>query len=493
MRGLLIRDSDFKIINSSCSDLIKKLTISHVSFIGKDKYVKNLPLYKKITTAQGIFWLVSRFVDLESILLVSSIKITKKNKILAGKDIYPIKFSPCIDLYENQQKAMDFLMRNIYSEKKIKQGSAACIFVLDTGLGKTYIGGALIELSKKKTLIIVPKSSPIKEWTDMLEQNFPELDIGQYHSKAPKTDGDIVIMTIDSALNDKFTWISKQDKKSVKTSLSYNQYFQQFGTVIFDEIHNYTTSKRHEIFWRTNFQYSIGLTATPDERADGMDPVASAHVGKIIRAIEIPGFEVEEIKWKGNVKAIRYNGPPEYTIKYTNKKNWVSTKKMCDQFIADPYRNKLLLEEIKKLYREGKYIFVFSERRDYLLTLQEKLAEQNLESGEMQTLMGGATYEEDLQARTNAKIILITYGYGIEGISIPRMDAIVFATPRRRKMRQTIGRILRRSGNPSITRQIIDIIDENTTLKSQFNTRKQVYTEKDFPIQESSVDFILYA
>jgi len=470
--------------------------VSHTTFIGKEKYTKSLSLVKRISMDQGVYYLLARFIDLEEIASTCKCKIIRKSKIHQGKDIPTNKLEPGIDLHENQQKIADFLFSKIYAKPRTSLGLGGCIFVMGTGLGKTYIGGAFIEFIKKKTLIVTPNTTLITEWCKMLEPNFEYLDIGQYHSKS-KSDGDVVIMTIDSALNDKFTWSS--GKRSPKISLTSSEYFKQFGGVIFDEIHNYPTVKRHEIFWRTNFLYALGLTATPDERTDGMDPVSSAHVGKIIRAEEIPGFEAEEIKWKGTVKAIRYHGPPEYTIRYVNQKGWVSTKKMCDQFIADPHRKKLLISEISKLYAADKHIFVFSERRDYLLTLQAKLSEQNMDAtdseqeGLIQTLMGGSTLGEHDNARQKAKIILITYGYGMEGISIPKMDAIIFATPRRRKMRQTIGRILRRSGDPSVTREIIDIIDENTTLRSQFTTRKQVYVEKDFPIKETPVEYSQYS
>jgi hypothetical protein len=69
------------------------------------------------------------------------------------------------------------------------------------------------------------------------------------------------------------------------------------------------------------------------------------------------------------------------------------------------------------------------------------------------------------------------------------MDCILFATPRRNKMRQTLGRILRRSGDPSIERIIIDICDQDTKMKSQLSTRKSVYKEKGFVMNKKLISY----
>ena len=57
-------------------------------------------------------------------------------------------------------------------------------------------------------------------------------------------------------------------------------------------------------------------------------------------------------------------------------------------------------------------------------------------------------------AKDNSRIILITYGYGSEALSIPKMDAIILASPRKAKIRQTLGRILRMGGNYESERMV---------------------------------------
>jgi superfamily II DNA or RNA helicase len=484
MRGLLIREKDFL----SIPELKNKLQVTHTTKLGKKTFTQTMHLYRRVMFGNSAHYLIARFA------LQDWTNFVYKNCQSAGEDIDSERFTPGIDLLESQQVTFDHLLQKVYSTRMLKSGFASCIFVMDTGLGKTYMGGAFIEYHRKKTLIIIPKMIAAKTWFDMLTNHFPDLEIGQYHSQAIKTDGDVVLMTINSAIKNQFIWISKVNKQITEIVLPYQKYFEKFGAIIYDEVHNYPTLKRQEIFWRANFQYVLGLTATPDERSNGMDAVTKAHVGPIIRAKDIPGFSVQEIKWKGTVKAISYYGPPEYTQRHVNREGWTDTAKTCEQFIADPYRNTLLLKEIRKLYEAGKHIFVFAERREYLKYLRTKLLQEHLlslmpEDEEVQTIMGGITREEESDAADRADVILITYGYGMESLSISKMDAIVFATPRRNKMRQTLGRILRRNGDVTITREIIDIIDENTTLKSQFTTRKKVYKEKNFSITQEAVDY----
>lgn len=73
------------------------------------------------------------------------------------------------------------------------------------------------------------------------------------------------------------------------------------------------------------------------------------------------------------------------------------------------------------------------------------------------------------------RIIFTTYQFCSKGISIPRMDAIILAQPRKSDIQQVVGRILRAGGDYRIPRYIIDIIDENTTLRNQFTERRKVY------------------
>ncbi len=79
----------------------------------------------------------------------------------------------------------------------------------------------------------------------------------------------------------------------------------------------------------------------------------------------------------------------------------------------------------------------------------------------------------------------------IEGVSLPRFDAMIFATPRRAKIYQTLKRIFRMGGNLTVERKVIDIVDIRTKLKNQLKDRKEQYQRDIFgmTIKERKISF----
>lgn len=496
--GILINFEELKkfLGLKGCESLQKKLTVTHINVIGKKTYPKKMILYKYIVSPDGTtFMCVARFAGIGQLIQKvfqtshpgdkSVIKMKYNNRILSGNEIHNLPEEELVELKEYQQICFDHMVENIYNSTNIKKGAASCIFVMDTGLGKTYVASALIEKFKEKTLIIIPNTSNLDGWYDPFKLFLTDLKVGEYHSDK-KEDGDVVITTIDSALSENFTFV----KNKKKTSIPHYEYFKQFGFVIYDEIHDFPTAKRSEIFWRTNFKYVLGLTATPDERLDKMDVVYYKHVGPIVNAKEIPGFAnlVKKVEWKGKVLSVNFYGAPEFTEVFTNSVGWVDTVEMQKQFSRDPYRIKLIINYIKEKYSQGRNVFVFAVHRDILENIYSILIQENLPV-DITKFMGGVSEEDKQITKNTAQIILTTYSFGKQSVSIKRMDTIIFAQPMRNKMRQTIGRILRIGGDPSIEREIIDIRDMNTPLKSQFSTRKKIYEEKKFPVKKIDVKY----
>jgi hypothetical protein len=62
------------------------------------------------------------------------------------------------------------------------------------------------------------------------------------------------------------------------------------------------------------------------------------------------------------------------------------------------------------------------------------------------------------------------------------MTALVKATPRRNGGIQIAGRVLRRGSDQTIVREIVDIVDMRTGLKSQWLDRAKDYKKKGFPV-----------
>lgn len=401
---------------------------------------------------------------------------TTMNIVSQGDDI---NISGGVSLEPPQAVAHDYIIEHYLNPDRAAEGTAKCVFVMDAGLGKSFVACKLIETIKKKTLIVVMNTNQMQQWrTDVFGKYYPNTPVGAYCG-TQKKDGDIVVVVINSLS---------------KLPLSY---VKQFGFIIYDEIPEFMGDKRRDAMWDCNVPYTIGLTATPDERLDGMDIFYKQMVGPIIRADDIDGFGVEKIIWKGNVTTVKYSGPPQFTKRLVSNTAELNCSMMNQQFSEDPYRTKYILNCIVELYNSGKYVYVFAQTRSHLERMHKSLTDMGIavseetdpDSDTIQTLMGGADETAIVAAKQKARIILTTYGYGAVGMSIVKMDAIIFMTPRKNKMRQILGRILRRGGDPSIVREIIDIVDVETDIRHQYSKRKKIYLEKGFTINSVPISY----
>jgi hypothetical protein len=75
------------------------------------------------------------------------------------------------------------------------------------------------------------------------------------------------------------------------------------------------------------------------------------------------------------------------------------------------------------------------------------------------------------------------------GCSIPKMDALVLVTPRKKKSKQFAGRIFRLGSDYSITRKIYDVVDWRTHMKGQWYERNKYYKEKKYPVETEFIDW----
>jgi superfamily II DNA or RNA helicase len=487
----------------STEDLLKELTISKTKKMGNKFTTREETCYKLVKVGDRKMITFARFT-LDQIRDKIILSRTRRelptnwkyqNTITPGTQIDPAQLSPGPTLDSNQTAALEHLMKTVYSDDQTKRGFSSAVLVMGTGTGKSYMAAALIGKIGKKTLVIGPSDVVLKETRDALTKSYPDLVIGEYSSKI-KQDGDVVLMIVNSALSPEFTFTAKtkipgQRKLEIQTkTYKWYEYFTQFGLVIYDEIHNYTSSGRQEIFWRTNFRYGLGLTATPDENSWDMDIIFQKHVGPLILEQDIPGYNQNQIVWQGSVVPIEYHGPPEYTQKLVNEKTgWASHGEMCKQWASDPYRSKLIMNIIMQSWREGRNIFVFARTREHvdkmaleftkLLPKESTLCQNDSDSVTVSAVLMGGASDAIISSAKQASVIFITYDYGWQGVSIPKMDTIIFATPRMAKMRQIRGRITRKSGDTSIHRYVYDIVDAETEMgKNEFRERKKIFSEE---------------
>jgi superfamily II DNA or RNA helicase len=381
-----------------------------------------------------------------------------------------------------------------------------------------------------------------------------------------RINGDINILKENYNL-DPENQINVWDKyiKVIKKSKNFIDFYKQFDLIIYDEVHEYCSKNTHNIFKRASAPLVLGLTATPYDRIDKFDKIATMFLGNLITASELPNYDAGEFKFTSTLHGIKFNSHDDYTI---HKEFHNDT---LIQLSNDPYRNKLIIDTIINLSKTSEnQIYVFTERRRHATILSElyklylsKLSQLNNKSDNdeinnksdddenpdksdnenpdksdnenpdksdndeinnksdndeinnksdndeinnksddensnksddenpdksddeitkklntNEILMGGVSASRELHAEKHANVIFATYAYLGTGKSIPKMNKIILALPRKSKMEQIIGRIFRLGGNEDIHREIIDIIDNKLSIKNQHYVRKKIIMEK---------------
>lgn len=409
------------------------------------------------------------------------------NHIKSGiRPITPFKWTGSFT--NNQPIIADHIMANHFSKENASNARSGVILNLEAGQGKSYLATGLMEKIQRKTLIVCHTISILNQWVKLLRMSYPNNTVARYFGKV-KEDGDIVVAVINSLLMD--TLHNENGEVSPTT------FFQPFGYVIFDEIHLYSSKSRKRIYNRCQRKYMLGLSATPDENKDGLDAVNTWNCGEILKAADLDGYSMEDIPFTGEVTAVRFHGNPDYIkILMNEKMGVINHSGMVNQICKDPYRLHTIVKLIFELRESNKNIFVFADRRDYLTKIKSYMnifgiASHNLlkdsDQKKVMNLMGGATAEEMDQAKASANVILTTYAFMGTGVSIPRMDALVLATPRKSKSRQYINRIFRLGSDYSSMRKIIDVVDWGTHMKTQWYQRKKYYDEKKYPISDKTI------
>lgn len=431
------------------------------------------------------------------------------------------------DLFDNQKLVVAYIVESIRRQVDIttpvSPASHPCLtsqllgtaeLNMGAGFGKTIVAAGIIAEFSLPTLYVVPTSyladqtysdlkyaltCPVAVWRGSAASAKHRL------AQAAASAGGVLVAVINSVV--KFT----------------NEFMHGFGLMILDEVHTLCAPGRRKIFSMMP-RICVGMSATTEERRDELDEIARGELAAdtgpatitaaesrsgagIVFATRVPGWRHDDVKFTGRVTKVEYRGPPELTrtLYHESNPNNMFTPLMHKQAFSDGFRNELVLSWILAMHLgyespaemipgdDGKFargpgrprnIFVFAEECDFVDSLMDWLKERgaaNVED-ESRALMGGVSRDEIEEAK-RASIIFTTYGYSSTGISIAKMDTIVFFTPRRSGMKQTVPRIMRRNGDQAIERRVIDFVDVGTPMKSQWYSRKVAYDFYGFSIE----------
>jgi superfamily II DNA or RNA helicase len=345
------------------------------------------------------------------------------------------------------------------SLKKIHKNGGG-ILQLPCGYGKTTIAIHLICHLKVKTLIIVHKGFLIDQWIQRIKQ-FSNASIGMIRANTIDIENkDIVLATIQSI--------------SMK---NYDAFiFEKFGLVVYDEAHRSGSRVFSQAFQKTNFRYTLGLSATP-YRADGLTKLIMWSLGNVIYKIE------RKEKVDVIVKRIFYFSRNKL---FAEKRRYVPNTeqlvsnfpKMITNICNIDGRNKFILDiMIKLLENPDRKILVIGSRVEHLETMKQQL--DTIIDDDIKTyLYVGKTKEYDRrEAEELADVLFSTYSMAEEGLDIDRLNTLIMVCPKT-KIEQTVGRILRKTQNKSYSGPlplVIDLCDDLGEFVKQAYQRKNYY------------------
>lgn len=353
-------------------------------------------------------------------------------------------------------------------EKKIKKIDAlfdknrAVTLMAHTGFGKTRLANFYISKFGLLTVVLVPSSMLMIQWTMAIKEILNDVKVGtvgeDYRNEEYGKDHPDVLV----CMPDRWSYINPEVR-------------QKLGFVIIDEAHTYCAEKRSQTLLNFSPRFILALSASP-LRSDNSYGVMTS----------LCGVERVRARYQNPVSVWSFNtGIYFETIKNgRNQTNWSSTIKNITE---DENRNLLITDLVNYIVTSlGRKPLLMCDRKEHVKTLVDLikgigiscdfLMENKNTYEESQVLVGiiskiGTGFDEQ---------------YACPEFSGNRLDTVVYVTSIKNinGLIQYGGRAFR-SEKP----MIIHIVDENPILESHWKKAQKYYLSKEY-LKNVEIDFI---
>ena len=380
-----------------------------------------------------------------------------KVNTIANPDANNLKFS--VNMRPQQKPIIEAYMNNI----SLDNGGGG-IICAGCGVGKTVISLYISTLLKVKTLVIVHKEFLMNQWIERIKEFIPDARIGIIQGDKYKVeDKHIVIGMLQS--------VSKRKYPS--------ETFSKFGFVIYDECHHLGAKVFSKALKKTNFKFTLGLSATP-ERNDGLTKVFLWNLGNIV---------YQETKKKTDNVLVHYysyyNDDQEYSKEVRNFKKQLMNPVIINNIANCKNRNNFIISLLTPLIQEGRNVLILTERIAQVNYFYQTVQELNIAS------IGkyiGRMKQEDLDLSLECRILVGTYNMIEEGFDCKTLDTLIMATPKV-NIEQSVGRILRKQASErTIIPLIIDICDQFCNFGRKGKQRITYYNKHKYTVNKFEVD-----
>lgn len=366
--------------------------------------------------------------------------------------IKPILYESNIKLYEYQEKAVKAALQ-------ARNG----ILVMPCGSGKTQCGLEIISRIGGRALWLTHTQDLLNQSKSRAESVLKQ---GGY--------GTITAGKIDIGTHITFATVQTMAK------INSEDYWD---VIVVDEAqHCAGTPTKITQFYKVvsnlSARYKFGLTATP-KRADKLEKAMFAILGPKI--YEVTREEVAHTTCPVKVKQIETGWTPDYDAVLMGD-GTIDYNKVIDNMIHNDDRFAVVWSAIAGLYRAGA-VMVLANRVEYLQRLCEaynkgQAGKAICLSGQGQSKKAKAERKQALEALNNGEIdvIFATYQLAKEGLDVPNLRYVVFATPERDETTviQSVGRVGRKAEGKECG-TVIDFIDNFGMYRGWAKTREGYY------------------
>ena len=328
---------------------------------------------------------------------------------------------------------------NSYMESANKIGGG--LISLQCGGGKTVISLYLLSILKKKTIVIVHKDFLMTQWRDRILQFLPDARIGKVQQDTIDIENkDIVLAMVQS--------------------LSQKEYpentFKSFGLAIFDECHHLGAEVFSRSMSKVASKYMLGLSATPN-RKDGLRKGFEWFIGPMVYSTKTEHTDFIETRIYEY-----YSDDPQYSKEEKLYNGKQCLPRMINNVCEYEPRKLFISELVDTEFQLGRKVLILCDRRDYLVWTMNYFNHKY--SKKCAGLYVGGMKPTELRDSQEKDIILGTFSMASEGMDIPKLNTIVFSSPKSDVV-QSVGRILReKAQDRKYHPLVIDIKDIHPNL-----------------------------
>lgn len=377
-------------------------------------------------------------------------------------EISPVQrrnYNSSIELYPYQEKAAERLI-------EAKNG----ILVMPCGSGKTQVGLEIASRIGGRTLWLTHTSDLYNQSKTRAEV---VLDIdGSY--------GKITAGKVDIGTHITFATVQTMAR------LDLAKYKNCFDTIIVDECqHCCGTPTRVTQFYKVvsnlSARYKIGLTATP-KRADGLHKSMFALLGDI--AYEVTKEDVKSTTCPVHVLRIDTDYTPDTDV-ILGSDGTINYSMLIDDMIGNEHRRAVISDILNGV--DGSKM-ILANRVQYLVDMQKDFKGKSICLSTLGVSKKAKQERKEALRKLNdgeIDAIFATYQLAKEGLDVPNLRYVVFATPEKDETTviQSAGRVGRKAdGKPYGT--VIDFIDNFGMYKGWAKKRLGYYKKIDAIVDE---------